>query len=177
MPYAQLPVTKNYFKTSASFCSNAGPLSSCAITFPVGSIKTLKGIPSILYVETAALCHCLRSLICAHARLSFFIACTHESLSWSLLYAATTFGFSFLQGPHQLAQKSINTYLPLKSLMLTGFPFISFIVRLGACLSTHEAPSFVLLDDLACAMAVFIASRPLCPLNLPAACVASESSP
>src|SRR6476646_2114939 len=142
MPYAQLPVTKNYFKTSASFCSNAGPLSSCAITFPVGSIKTLKGIPSILYVETAALCHCLRSLICAHARLSFFIACTHESLSWSndtpsivkflslyLLYAATTFGFSFLQGPHQLAQKSINTYLPLNCDSDTSLPVVSFCIK------------------------------------------------
>src|SRR4051812_43582959 len=46
-----------------------------------------------------------------------------------LLYACNTFGFSARQGPHQLAQKSTNTYFPLKSANLTGRPSVLFCVK------------------------------------------------
>src|SRR5215467_2448548 len=77
----------------------------------------------------------------------------HESLSLSSdtpsivkffdlksLYAFTTFGFSMRHGPHQLAQKSINRYLPRKELMEISFPFTSCIIRSGTVLPTHESP-------------------------------------
>jgi len=38
---------------------------------------------------------------------------------------------ALLQGPHQLAQKSINTTLPFKEERLTGLPFTSFRVISG----------------------------------------------
>src|SRR5689334_12689811 len=53
------------------------------------------------------------------------------SLNW--LYAFTTFGFSCLHGPHQLAQKSTNTYFPLKEERDTGVPVVSGSVKSGAC--------------------------------------------
>src|SRR5437867_12061148 len=90
--------------------------------FPFGSINTLNGIPSNLYVGTAALFHCLRSLMWFQLRPSFFTASSQAALSLSsdtpsmvkflslyLLYAATTLGFSFLHGTHQLAQKSTRS--------------------------------------------------------------------
>ena len=39
---------------------------------------------------------------------------------------ATTFGFSFLQGPHQDAQKSIMVIFPAICFKETTFPLISF---------------------------------------------------
>src|SRR6476661_5063455 len=47
-------------------------------------------------------------------------------------------GFSCLHGPHQLAQKSTSTYLPLKDDSETSLPLASGIVRSGAGLPTHE---------------------------------------
>src|SRR5580704_11529869 len=55
------------------------------------------------------------------------------------LNAFTTFGFSILQGPHQLAQKSISTNFPLKELMETSFPFTSCITSSGTVLPIHES--------------------------------------
>src|ERR1700761_8340630 len=57
---------------------------------------------------------------------------TVKPLSLYLLYAATTFGFSARQGPHQLAQKSISTYLPRKEESETDFPLVSGRVNSGA---------------------------------------------
>ena len=42
------------------------------------------------------------------------------------------FGFSALHGPHQLAQKSTNTYLPFKEDSVKGFPLTSFCVKSGS---------------------------------------------
>ena len=85
------------------------------------------------------------SLTCVQARLSFLMAANQAALSSSsdtpstvkflflnLLYANTTLGFSWRQGPHQLAQKSIKTYLPRKEERVNGFPATSFIVKSGA---------------------------------------------
>ena len=58
---------------------------------------------------------------------------TVKFLSLNLLYAATTAGFSWRQGLHQLAQKSTKTYLPLKLLMLMGEPVRLSIFNSGAC--------------------------------------------
>src|SRR4051812_5106448 len=52
------------------------------------------------------------------------------SLNW--LYAATTFGFSWRHGPHQLAQKSISTYFPLNEERATVFPLVSGKLKSGA---------------------------------------------
>src|SRR5678810_598206 len=41
------------------------------------------------------------------------------------LNACTTFGFSLLHGPHQLAQKSTSTYLPRNELSVTVLPSVS----------------------------------------------------
>src|SRR5258708_7044673 len=48
------------------------------------------------------------------------------------LKAPTTFGFSPLQGTHQLAQKSTSTNFPLKSFKDTGLPRVSFWVKSSA---------------------------------------------
>ena len=55
-------------------------------------------------------------------------------LNW--LKAFTTLGFSARQGPHQLAQKSISTYLPLKEESAMGFPFTSCWVKSTAWVPT-----------------------------------------
>src|SRR4051812_30531794 len=54
---------------------------------------------------------------------------TVNPLSLYLLNIFTTLGFSFLQGTHQLAQKSRNTYLPLNPERLTNFPEVSGKVK------------------------------------------------
>src|SRR5690606_5547111 len=56
-------------------------------------------------------------------------------------YAFTRFGFSFRQGPHQDAQKSISTYLPRKSERLTGWSLTSFWVNSGAVDPIGNKPS------------------------------------
>ncbi len=43
-------------------------------------------------------------------------------LEWNSLYKATTLGFSFRQGPHQEAQKSIIVIFPLASFNENIFP-------------------------------------------------------
>src|SRR6476659_4308822 len=53
------------------------------------------------------------------------------SLNW--LYAATTLGFSWRQGAHQLAQKSTNTYFPRNEERETCVPVVSGNVKSGAC--------------------------------------------
>src|SRR5439155_349318 len=98
-----------------------------------------------LYKGTAALFQNLRSLICFHSRPSSVIAFSHSDFSLSretpsivkflflyFLYAATTLGFSSLHGPHQLAQKSTNTYLPFNELNENILPSVSGIVISGA---------------------------------------------
>src|SRR5882724_11536358 len=50
-------------------------------------------------------------------------------LSRNFLKVVTTCGLSARQGPQQLAQKSINTYLPLNEERLTGFPNVSGWVK------------------------------------------------
>src|ERR1051326_4538358 len=141
----QLP---GYFSTSSSFFSRESPLKLCAMIFPCGSTKTLKGIPEKLNVATAALFHSCRSLTCVQASLSLSTAPIQSPLSLSrdtpsivnflslyFLYACTTFGFSFLQGRHQLAQKSTNTNFPLNELRVIVLPFASGKESSGACLS------------------------------------------
>src|SRR3982751_6491132 len=88
------------------------------------------------------------------------------------LYAATTLGFSCRQGPHQLAQKSTSKYLPLKLLMLTGLPFMSCMVRLGAGLPT-SGYAFGLASAIAVCNLAFSVARPLLCLKRPEASLAS----
>src|SRR5665213_2079238 len=70
------------------------------------------------------------------------------------LYASTTLGFSMRQGPHQLAQKSMSRYLPLKELTETGLPFTSGRLSSGTVLPTQEAPD----DCSACCWALLFFS-------------------
>ena len=63
-----LSVFPNYFSVAAKVLSNASPLNSLAMIFPLGSINTLNGMPSKPYRPTAALLHCLRSLICCQVK-------------------------------------------------------------------------------------------------------------
>src|SRR6187402_3678437 len=44
----------------------------------------------------------------------------------------TRAGLSARQGPHQLAQKSTSTYLPLNDESFTGRPLVSFCEKSGA---------------------------------------------
>src|SRR3954467_15305009 len=62
-------------------------------------------------------------------------------LSLYLLYAATTFGFSMRQGLHQLAQKSISTYLPLNWESETFFPEVSACENSSDCVPTAPTRS------------------------------------
>src|SRR5690606_41716780 len=57
---------------------------------------------------------------------------TVKFLSLNFSYAATTVGFSRRQGPHQLAQKSTSTYLPLNEESAKSFPAVSGKVKSGA---------------------------------------------
>ena len=61
---------------------------------------------------------------------------TVKFLGLNFLKFATTFGFSWRQGPHQLAQKSSNTYLPRKEDSETGLPDVSACVKSIAILPT-----------------------------------------
>src|SRR5690554_277984 len=63
-------------------------------------------------------------------------------LSLYFSYTFTTFGFSFLQGPHQAAQKSMIVTFPLISFKLTNFPSGFGAEKFGAILPT----SIVTLD-------------------------------
>src|SRR5688500_5628056 len=102
-------------------------------------------------VSTALLSQKARSLIWVQVRLSFLIASRQfcfslssdtpsmeKLLSLNRLYASTTFGFSTRHGPHQLAQKSTNTYLPLKEDNAIFFPFASGRTSSGDCFPTHK---------------------------------------
>jgi len=51
--------------------------------------------------------------------------------SWYIFFKDGLFA---LQGPHQLAQKSINKYCPLKSLKFIILPEVSFTIKSGAIL-------------------------------------------
>jgi len=64
-----------------------------------------------------------------------------KSLSEYSLYALTTFGFSLLQGPHQLAQKSIRTILPFNSESFNISPF-GFSYESSGALSPMFNPVF-----------------------------------
>src|SRR5664279_384764 len=94
------------------------------------------------YNAAAALFQNFKSLTCFHTSPSSFTAESHDFfslssetpktvkfLSLNCLYVATTFGFSSLHGPHQLAQKSSNTYFPRSELKVKGFPSISVKVK------------------------------------------------
>src|SRR6478672_4370104 len=116
------------------------------------------------------------------------MASTHAGFAWSsdtpstvkllflnLLYAATTFGFSILQGLHQLAQKSTSTYFPRKEEIFTIFPEVSACEN-----SLIIEPIGFILDSMICWLAyipnevAFIASgkrRYSCSASLPS-CVA-----
>src|SRR6476661_1831760 len=118
----------------------------CSATiFPSGSTRKLYGMLFTLYNEAASLFQYLRSLTWFQVRLSSCMAFIHAFLSWSRdtprmvkflsrnwLKAATTFGFPCRQGTHQLAQKSISTYLPRKEESATGLPVVSCRLNSGA---------------------------------------------
>src|SRR3972149_5133824 len=74
---------------------------------------------------------------------SFFLSTLTPTtaISESLNFSASLFisGISFLQGGHQLAQKSRNTTLPLYSPSETAFPSRPFSVKSGAFLLTNPA--------------------------------------
>src|SRR4029078_1526014 len=111
-----------------------------AMIFPEGSISILKGMLFTRYNCAAALFQNCRSLTWVHVRLSLWIAASQLSfppglsretpktvkffsLNW--LKFSTTLGFSALQGPHQLAQKSTRTYFPWNDERLMGVPVVS----------------------------------------------------
>src|SRR5882724_11965691 len=81
----------------------------------------------------------------------------------NLLYAFTTLGFSRRQGPHQLAQKSTKTYLPLNELNLTSLPFTSGKTISGACLPFNPVVLFSSASN-----DLFTAATPVCSGNLAA---------
>src|ERR1700730_6584030 len=56
----------------------------------------------------------------------------------NLLNAITTFGFSILQGLHQLAQKSTSKYFPLNEDIFLTCPFVSGKARSGAIFPTQR---------------------------------------
>src|SRR6476620_6632564 len=122
----------------ASFCSSAAPRRFLPITLPVGSIRKFCGILYIWYCCATAFCHPLRSLTWGQVRLSILMASIHGFFALSnetpstvkflflyLLNAATTFGFSWRHGPHQLAQKSTSTYFPFNDERLRLLPAVS----------------------------------------------------
>lgn len=61
-------------------------------------------------------------------------------------------GFSFLQGPHQDAQKSISTNFPLSEDNFSCFPVLEFSIISGALLPIL-IPAVTLLLDPACVAA------------------------
>ena len=111
--------------------SNCLPLRFFAIIIPFLFIRILLGMLLILYFLAVGECQPLSSLTWFfQLRLSFFIAffqldflLSREKLYMvnslvflNLLYTDTKCLFSFLQGLHHEAQKSISTYLPRKEL-------------------------------------------------------------
>src|SRR5690606_16866855 len=106
------------------------------------------GIPRMAYKATTGEFQPCRSDTCGHcSSLSTSIALIQSSffpgrsrdtpktvkfLSLNFSYAATTVGFSRRQGPHQLAQKSTSTYLPLNEESAKSFPAVSGKVKSGA---------------------------------------------
>src|SRR5690606_40588048 len=144
---------QNYLKTILyyspnkvlSFSAKASPLKSLAIIFPSGSIRKLRGMAEMRYFTATSLPHPFKSLTCVHFNPSFLIASSQSSRSSSSetprivkflsLYFSKTFtrkGFSLRQGPHQLAQKSTNTYLPLNCARDTIFPAVSVCEKSNA---------------------------------------------
>src|SRR5882757_3991560 len=96
----------------------------------------------ISYCCPTAFFHPFRSETWVHTKPSFSMAFNQFSFlssnemlkmvkffSLNVLNAFTTLGFSARHGLHQLAQKSTNTYLPLKSLNDTGLPDVSFCLK------------------------------------------------
>ena len=74
---------------------------------------------------------------------------TVNPLSLYLLKALTTLGFSARHGPHQLAQKSMSTYRPLKSFNDTLLPSVSGCTKSGAILPIASAlVAFILAAGL-----------------------------
>src|SRR5688500_9959127 len=138
--------------------------------FPCGSIRKLAGTDWTPYCFATSLPQYFRSETWVHANPSISIAFsqlafapglsnetpnTVKPLSLNCFHAATTAGFSFLQGTHQLAQKSNRTYLPRKSCKDTGLSSGSFWVKSIAttpmavlramsafCLTANEAGVF-----------------------------------
>src|SRR5690554_4522753 len=76
---------------------------------------------------------------------------TSKPLSLYSWYNLTTFGFSSLQGLHQAAQKSINTYFPLKSDNRTISPS-----GLGRAISGAGCPTESVLSSSNCCFNVTI---------------------
>ena len=62
-----------------------------------------------------------------------------KPLAWNSLYNATTFGFSFLQGPHQDAQKSIIVSFPKALLSEVFSPTVLGAEKLGAIVPISTA--------------------------------------
>src|SRR5476651_2709937 len=104
-------------------------------------------MPRTAYNPAALLSQNFKSDNCVHVRPSLCIAASHlvlplglsketptivKFLPLYLLYALTTFGFSCLQGPHQDAQKSTKTYLPLNDDRLIILPLVSASANSGA---------------------------------------------
>src|SRR6266702_5040250 len=102
-------------------------------------MRKLAGTPLTPYSFPASLFHPFISDTCNQGMPSFAMASFHFPLlssrdtdsTWKPLslynwYAFTTFGFSARQGPHQLAQKSTNTYLPRREERVMGLPSTSF---------------------------------------------------
>src|ERR1700733_14068292 len=92
-------------------------------------------MPPNLNTSTAWLFQYFKSLTWVQAKLSAFTACCQAALSLSnetpkmakflslnWRYAFNTFGFSILQGSHQLAQKSTSKYLPRNEAIGIFFP-------------------------------------------------------
>src|SRR6266702_4718394 len=107
------------------------------------------------YSLATALSQNFKSETCVQVSPSLWIAASQASFlpGWSSetpntvnpfsLYFAkafTTLGFSMRQGPHQLAQKSTSTYLPLNEESVTARPEVSFCVKSIA--SDPMAPTF-----------------------------------
>src|SRR5690606_11731258 len=101
------------------------PLKFFATIIPFLSIRNVWGIEVNLNSDKIGSFHPIKFDNCSQCNLSFSIALTQRSLlssketpmifkplSLYLSYIFTTCGFSFRQGPHHDAQKSINVYLP-----------------------------------------------------------------
>src|SRR5690606_42054660 len=103
-------------------------------------------LPRTLYRLASSFSQPIRSDTGVHVKLSFAMAASQSAffqglssdtpstvkfLSLNLSWAARRLGFSSRQGTHQLAQKSISTYFPLKSVREIGLSSGSFCVNRG----------------------------------------------